>query len=217
MDLPVAVAAVNDYEIVVQGLAAMLEGFPDRVVVRDRIIVGEPVTEPVDVALYDTYGRLGVAAERIAELRDEPNVGRIAVFSLQIQPELIVEARQNGATGFISKCLPAEQIIEALERVAAGEDVEALGDQSPPPAELDWPGREKGLSQRESEVLVHAAQGLRNHEIAAALFIGTETVKSHLRSAYSKIGVRNRVEAASFVAGSRGFRQTAPSARRPGG
>ena len=58
----VRVAAVNDYEIVVEGLGAVLSRYPDRLDVRELIIMGEPVDEPVDVALYDTYGRAGVAS-----------------------------------------------------------------------------------------------------------------------------------------------------------
>src|SRR3954447_8973547 len=58
---PVRVAAVNDYEIIVQGVAALLEQYPDRLEVCARVIIGEPITQPIDVALYDTYGRVGIA------------------------------------------------------------------------------------------------------------------------------------------------------------
>ncbi len=64
---------------------------------------------------------------------------------------------------------------------------------------LDWPGKRDGVSERESQVLVLCAQGLTNREIAAALYIGNETVKTHLRNVFDKLGLRNRVEAAAFV------------------
>ncbi len=76
-DRPVRVAAVNDYEIIVAGVAAMLRQFPDRLEVVDQIIVGEPLAEPVDVALYDTYGRRGIAETALAQLAAMPEIARI--------------------------------------------------------------------------------------------------------------------------------------------
>ena len=65
-----------------------------------------------------------------------------------------------------------------------------------PPADGRHFGAELGLSERESQVVALAAEGASNPEIARTLYVGTETVKSHLRSAFAKLGVRNRVEAA---------------------
>ena len=59
--LPVRVAVANDYEIVVEGTASVLGRFPDQIHVADRVVIGEPLATPVDVALYDTYGRRGIA------------------------------------------------------------------------------------------------------------------------------------------------------------
>ena len=62
-----------------------------------------------------------------------------------------------------------------------------------------WPGRSAGLSERESEVLALLARGLTNREIAEAVFLSPETVKSYVAQIFSKLGVRNRVEATRFV------------------
>jgi len=62
-----------------------------------------------------------------------------------------------------------------------------------------WPGRSAGLSKRESDVLALLAQGLTNREIAKAVFLSPETVKGYVAQIYSKLGVRNRVEASRFV------------------
>lgn len=62
-----------------------------------------------------------------------------------------------------------------------------------------WPGKEAGLTERESQVLVLASEGLTNAEIGAALFLGRETVKTHLSRAYAKLGVRNRAGAVAFL------------------
>ena len=61
-----------------------------------------------------------------------------------------------------------------------------------------WPGQAEGLTQRESEVLVMMARGYTNAEIAAALYIGTETVKTHVRRVLTKLGLRNRAQAGTL-------------------
>ncbi len=201
MELPVRVAAVNDYQLVVEGVASLLRRYPDRLFVADRIVIGEPITRgPVHVALYDVYGRIGLAESALRTLIAETDVERVAIFSLELPPELRDAARAAGASGFISKSLSGNDIADSLVRIASGEYVEALGKALDPAIEhLDWPGKREGISARESEVLVLCAQGLTNREIASALYIGTETVKTHLRNAFAKLGLRNRVAAAAFV------------------
>jgi two-component system, NarL family, response regulator LiaR len=201
------VAVVNDYEIIVAGLAALLEQFPDRLEVVEQVVIGEPITEPVDVALYDTYGRVGIAAPALRALHDTPEVQHVAMFSLDLGPDLIAEGRAAGAEGFISKALPAEEITRALVRVARGELVVAAPSTSrAPSATLAWPAKEEGLTERESQVLVLASEGLSNREIGAALYLSAETVKAHLRQIFRKLEVRNRVEATNFVRASTSFR-----------
>jgi DNA-binding NarL/FixJ family response regulator len=197
---PVAVAVVNDYELVVAGLEQVLRHFPDRVTVRERILVGEPLTGPVDVALYDLYGREGLAGSAIRTLADDPDIGVVAVFSLELGPDLVAEGRAAGAQAFVSKALQGEELADALVRAACGEPVVATTP-SPRPANPDllWPGKEAGLSERESQALALLAEGLSNREIAAALFLSAETVKGYLATVFAKLGVRNRVEAAGFV------------------
>lgn len=206
MELPITVAAVNDYELVVEGVAALLRQHPDRLLVADQIVAGEALTTPVDVALYDTYGRVGLAAPVLQELAADPLVGQVAVFSLDLRPDLVSEARAAGARGFISKALDGSTIADALVAVASGEEVIALGsDYEHVPAELDWPGKDAGLSERESQVLVLLAEGLTNREIGEALYIGSETVKTHLARVFKKLGIRNRVQAAAHVRAEVGF------------
>ncbi len=196
----VRVAAVNDYELVVAGLAALLSRFPDRLLVVDAIIIGEEVAAPVDVALYDTYGREGIAAPALRALAQTPRIAHVAVFSLDLHPDLIAEARTAGAHGFISKSLPGEEVADAIVRIASGEVVvAATSSPRPASAELDWPGKEDGLTERESQVLVLVAEGLSNREIAAALFLSPETVKGYLSQALRKLQLRNRVQAAAYV------------------
>jgi DNA-binding NarL/FixJ family response regulator len=213
---PVRVAAVNDYDIVVDGVAALLRRYPERLVVCDRILVGEPLDAPVDVALYDTFGRVAEAADALRRLILDPLVRHVAVFSFDLRPELIADARQAGASAFLSKALPGEVIAEALVSIADGHYVELTDAVGEPDPAIHWPGRESGLTERESQVLVLCAEGLTNREIGAKLFIGAETVKSHLRAVFAKLGLRNRVQAGRFVQEAQADGRLLPSAAAPG-
>jgi DNA-binding NarL/FixJ family response regulator len=212
--VPVHVAVANDYEIVVEGTASVLGRFPDQIVVAERLVIGEEISTSVDVALYDTYGRRGLAEPALRELAATPQVRHVAVFSLDLNEELIETARRAGATGFISKALSAERIIEAIVAVAAGREVVATAASTAPAYdELDWPGKDVGLSERESQVLVLVAEGLTNREVAEAMMLSTETIKSYLSSVFTKLGLRNRVEATAYAHRSGAFRVYQPAGR----
>lgn len=191
----------------------MLGRFPDELVVCDRIVMGDEVDGgPIDVVLYDTYGRVGIAAEALEELVSMPEIRYVAMFSLRFTDQLVVDARAAGATGFISKALSAEEIRDAIVNVAAGEEVMAvgMGDEAAT-TDLPWPGKDDGLTARESQVLVLVAEGLTNREIATALYLGVETVKTHVRQILAKLELRNRVEVANHVARSGTFARYQPA------
>jgi DNA-binding NarL/FixJ family response regulator len=194
------VAVANDYEIIVVGLEGLLRCYEDRLHVCERIIVGEPVSEPVDVALYDLYGREGVGAPALRTLVRDPDIHRVVVFSMDLTADLIADGTAAGATGFISKALTGEEMADALVRAAGGEDVVAAT--AVPKAahpDLEWPGKKVGLTERESQAITLLAQGLSNREIASALYLSTETIKSYVAQIFAKLQVRNRVEATNFV------------------
>jgi DNA-binding NarL/FixJ family response regulator len=196
----VSVVAVNDYELVVAGVTAMLSALPEQIEVRPGIIIGEPIDSFIDVALYDTYGRVGIAGPALTTLVDDPKIGAVAVYSLDLNDKLVSDARDAGAAAFISKALPAKQVADAIVEVAAGVPVFATpGPSGHGDAPSDWPGKDTGLSERQSQVLVLASEGLTNREIATALYLSPETVKSYLREVFLKLGFRNRSEATAFV------------------
>ena len=107
------------------------------------------------------------------------------------------EKLQAGAQGFISKTAPPEFIVDGILAAARGERVmitqrsQRARIQSP----ITWPGRDAGLTERESEILALLPTGMTNDEIAEHLYVSVNTVKTQLRQLYSKLGVRNRVEA----------------------
>jgi DNA-binding NarL/FixJ family response regulator len=193
----VTVAVANDYELVVAGLAAMLAPFEHAVTVRDAILIGDPVDEPVDVVLYDTFGRADQGMVAIEKLCGQPNVGRVAVYTTVTEPRLAAVAIDRGAAGVLSKATPAGRLVEDIRRIAMGERIvhqraeDAMG--------AGWPGQDLGLSPRQAEIMALVLDGLRNQEIADALFVEVNTIKTHLRKAYAALGVRNRAEAAALL------------------
>ncbi len=122
---PIRVAVVNDYEIVVAGVAAMLAQHPDRVRVVE-LDSGLPVMSDVDVILYDTFGQ--VQGDGV-DLEDLVNGGdaKVVIFSWNLQPDLVERAIERGAHGYLSKQLTADQMVSALEAVHAGQVVTPAG------------------------------------------------------------------------------------------
>jgi len=193
---PVRVAIANDYEIVIAGIAALLAPYQDRVAVVE-LAANAPVTSDVDVVLYDTFGQVQGDGYNLGDLLADSQA-HVAVFTWNLQPELIERALAHGARGYLSKALSGEEIVEALEAIQAGEVVTAprpMGDDVMPG---DWPGKAFGLTQRESEVLALITQGLTNQEIADRAYISINSVKTYVRTAYRKIGVTRRAQAVSW-------------------
>ncbi|MFN8028247.1 MAG: response regulator transcription factor [Acidimicrobiia bacterium] len=208
-DRRVRVAAVNDYELVAAGLAALLGRYPERVVCTDAVVIGEPIRHEVDVALYDTYGRVGIGAEALRALAAMPQIRYVAVFSLLVTEGLVAQGFDAGASGVISKGATGEQIVDAIEGIARGERVVVGASPSHPvDGALSWPGQDDGLTLRQSQALALAAEGLTNREIADALYLSLDTVKGHLSEAFARLGLRNRVEATAYVHRSDGFRRS---------
>ncbi|WP_395693658.1 response regulator transcription factor [Nocardioides sp.] len=194
---PIRVAVVNDYEMVVAGVAAMLSPHTDRVSVVE-LDSGLPVISDVDVILYDTFGQVqgdGVDLEDLVRGSE----ARVVIFSWNVQPDLVARAIDRGAAGYLSKGLSADQIVDGIEAVHAGETVTPRPD--PEAAERaagEWPGREAGLTARESEVLALITQGLSNQEIAERTYLSINSVKTYIRTAYRKIGVTRRSQAVGW-------------------
>ena len=194
---PIRVAIVNDYEIVVAGVAAMLAPHHDRVCVVE-IDSGVPVLSDVDVILYDTFGQVqgdGVDLEDLVDGTD----ARVVIFSWNLQADLVRRAVERGASGYLSKGLSAGEIIDGLEAVHRGETVTPPSDAHTADRVVgEWPGRGVGLSARESEIIALITQGLSNQEIAERTYLSINSVKTYIRTAYRKIGVSRRSQAVAW-------------------
>ena len=192
---PITVALVDDYDVVLAGVTQMLERYPRRVTVVE-MDANEPVEAPVDIVLYDAFAQPESDHDEIAALVRSSRGRRVVVYTWNFQSELIASARRLGVHGYLSKTLTAGELVAALEAVHAGEIVI-----SEPPARarsapsLDWPGRQEGLSDRESEILALITQGKSNAEVAALTYLSPNTIKSYIRIIYRKIHVGSRTQA----------------------
>ncbi len=175
-DGPITVALVDDYDVVVMGLANMFDNYRDRVVVAE-LDATMPVDDTVDIVLYDSFAQPESDHHEISVLVANPRAHRVVISTWNFHPDLIASAKQHGAHGYLSKTLPARDLVAALEAVHAGEVVVSdapLRARSAPG--LDWPGRGEGLSDRESEILALITQGKSNADVAKLTYLSPNTV-----------------------------------------
>lgn len=189
------VALVDDYEIVLRGLEMMLRSYGDSVEVIE-LDLNRTVDTPVHLTLYDTFAATPADGADVHELASNPLAGKVVVYSWDFEETRIQAALANGASGYLSKGLPAAQLVRALHDIHRGEGQVFQGPGGQAKSSLgDWPGREEGLTQREAEVLALITQGLGNAEIADRARLSVNTVKTFIRSCYRRIGVTDRSNA----------------------
>jgi DNA-binding NarL/FixJ family response regulator len=192
---PITIALVDDYDVVLTGVAHMLDPYRDRILVAE-IDANRPLADSVDIALYDSFAQPESDHDEIEVLIKNPRARRVVVYTWNFHPDLVRSARERGARGYLSKTLPARELVAALEAVHAGQVIV-----SEPPGRarsasgLDWPGRGEGLSDREAEILALITQGKSNAEVAALTFLSPNTIKSYIRTIYRKIEVSSRTQA----------------------
>jgi NarL family two-component system response regulator LiaR len=218
----IRLAIVNDYELVVAGIAAMLEDDPGiRVTTLD---MSTDQLSGVDIVLYDTFGPVHSSMDYLGQLVRRSSVP-VIVYSWKLHPARVRDALARGAAGYLSKALTGPQIADAVRAVVRGD---VILSPDPTPAEDlvggDWPGRDiADLTAREAEMLTMIASGMSNQEIADRSFLSINSVKSFIRSAYRKIGVESRSQAVrwgvenGFVAtpGTSAIRLDRPGSRSP--
>ena len=210
-DRPVRVVLVDDDEIIIVGLQGMLARHSDQV----RVVGGALATEDVltkaldleaDVVLLDTTLHETSGLELASELVAEKPPFRVVIFTEDNDERRLFEALRLGVSGYLLKSMSGLQLADHLVLVANGEVIvdptmatriakraAHMGDTQ------GWPGSQLGLSQRESQVLGLLVEGMSNRLIAAQLVLGEETVKTHLRSIYRKLGVNDRAHAIATV------------------
>jgi DNA-binding NarL/FixJ family response regulator len=195
---PIRLLIADDHPVVRDGLRGMFAGVPDVTVVGEAANGAEAVIRAEqlrpDVVLMDLRmpGVDGVTA--IRRLAEQGCPARVLVLTTYDTDRDVLPAIEAGATGYLLKDAPREELFRAVRAAARGEAVlspavatRLLGQVRAPAAEP--------LSQRELEVLALIARGATNREAAGKLFISEATVKTHLLHAYAKLGVNDRAAA----------------------
>ncbi|MGC4112027.1 MAG: response regulator transcription factor [Nocardioides sp.] len=189
-DRPLRVRLEHECELVHAGLTQMLAGYRDRL----RVLPPSAGREEVaDIALVDPFSRRGEDEPvQPATITRPPATARVVVFTWEVRDGYVERAMLGGADGYVSKELPAAELVAALEKVHAGERIVALDLVSTAVARTP---HALGLTPRESHVVALIAEGAPNKEIARRLELSMNTVKSHIRTAYRAMGVTSRTQA----------------------
>lgn len=194
---PVRLLVVDDHHIVRQGLIALLATVPEMQVVAEASNGQQAIAlyrqHQPDVTLMDLRMNTMNGVETTRAIRAEFPNARIIVLTTFDGDEDIYRALQAGARGYLLKGMDTEELLAAIRTVHSGKSripgpvAERLAERMNTPA----------LTDRETEVLGLIVGGNSNKEIAAALFISEATVKTHINSLLSKLGVSDRTQAAT--------------------
>ena len=205
------VLIADDQRVVREGLAIVVEGFPDTEVVGlagdgaealDLVASAAPDVVLMDLRMPNVDG---VEATRAIRER-HPGVA-VVVLTTYADDDSIVAALSAGAAGYLTKDAARDDIRRAVEAAAAGQAVldpsvqaallkaaqQGVARPAAPTAPPD------GLTDREVEVLALIASGLSNHEIAERLYVAETTVKTHVNRIFAKTGSRDRAQAAVYA------------------
>lgn len=206
------VLVVDDQQLVRRGFAMVLGHEPDIEVVAEagnglEAIAAAREHQP-DIILMDIRMPELDGLEATARILAETNEGARVIILTTFDPdEYVYKALRAGASGFVLKDIPPEELVAAVRSVASGGAMLApeitrrligrfagqLG------AQRNFQERLERLTAREREVLRAVAEGNSNAEIAEKLFIGSATVKSHVSSLLSKLELRDRAQAVVFA------------------
>ena len=208
----ITVLIADDQAMVRQGFGALLSAQPDLLVVGDAADGADAVartrTLDPDVVLMDVRMPVmdGLEATRrlLAPGRDRPKVLILTTFDLD---DYVYEALRAGASGFLLKDAPADELVHAVRVVAAGEALLAPSVTrrliaefaARPHRDRPRPTALNALTPRETDVLRLIARGRSNQEIAADLVVAEQTVKTHIGRILGKLGLRDRAQAVVFA------------------
>lgn len=202
----IRILIVDDQPLVRAGLRRIIEA-DDRMIVIGEADDGAYAVRQVmalrpDVVLMDIRMPIVDGIEATRQLCQASTQARVIILTTFGLDEYVIDALRAGATGFVLKEAPPEQILSAIREVDAGRAVidpkvtQVVIDQlGLRPARDELLARFSDLTPREHEVLALVARGLSNGEISAELFIGEGTTKTHVAHILSKLGVRDRAQA----------------------
>lgn len=197
--------------MVIEGLKAMLASFKNRVRVVGEAVGAENAIGVIeslqpDIVLCDVRMQGASGLDLCRTIRERNPGSKVILLSVYEDEQYLFQALRVGASGYLLKGISSDELVRQLEYVQGGStaiDAGLAARAADTAARLQrdefWPGARQGLSQRESEILSFVVAGLSNRGIAGKLVIGDETVKSHLRSIYRKLGVNDRTAAVAVA------------------
>ncbi|BCJ48319.1 DNA-binding response regulator [Actinoplanes ianthinogenes] len=212
MTAPIRVLVCDDQELIRAGFATIIDAQPDMEIVGEcgdgRAAVDLAARLRPDVVVMDVRMPVldGIGATRLLAGAGVPEPVKVLVVTTFNLDEYVYEALRAGASGFLLKDAPPAQLLNGIRTVATGAALLApevtrqlVGRYAARirPAESDPGGGE--LTPREREVLRLLAEGLSNGEIAAALVLSQETVKTYVSRILTKLGLRDRVQAVVYA------------------
>ena len=204
---PVRLLLVDDHQVVLEGLTSMLASQASRVEIVGSTTeaaeaLGLVADRQPDVVLLDVRLKGASGLDLCLDIVTRHPTVKVVFFTVYDDEQYIFQALRMGAAGFLLKTTTGPELADHLERVIEGDvaiDPTLAGRVAMTAARLQsgefWPGARLGLTQRESEVLELMVRGLSNRAIGQKLYIGEETVKSHARGLYRKLGVQDRAQA----------------------
>jgi DNA-binding NarL/FixJ family response regulator len=201
------VLLVDDQQLVRTGFRLILDFEPDMDVVGEAADGRECLELVVrlrpDVVLMDVRMPVLDGLETTRRLREAGSTSRVLILTTFDADEYVYDAMRAGASGFLLKDAPREQLVTGVRVVAGGESLLAPAITrrlierfvSQPAPSSGMPEAISALTDRERDVLGLLARGLANAEIASRLFLGEATVKTHVARILAKLGVRDRMQA----------------------
>jgi DNA-binding NarL/FixJ family response regulator len=198
----IRVVLCDDHELFRHGLAEMLTTADDIEVVgegntHERAVAIVSEAKP-DVTLLDLEMPHGTAEKTLRKMLALPQPPRIIIVTMYDEPRLIRRFIGMGASAYLPKSTSLEELLDTVRNAAASPHSPSGESEArivPDGVLEDLDGRADGLSGREVEILLQAARGMSNQQIAASLHLSEATVKRHLANTYNKIGVSSRTEA----------------------
>jgi DNA-binding NarL/FixJ family response regulator len=199
---PIRLLIADDHPVVRDGLRAMLATQPDMELVGEATTGTEAVAHTLalhpDVVLMDLQMPDLDGPAAIARLRTQASAVRVLVLTTYSTEADITRAVEAGATGYLLKDAPREQLFNAIRSAARGESVLSPSVATRVLGRMRAPA-EEALSPRELEILGAVARGLSNKEIGRQLYVSEATVKTHLLRVFSKLGVDDRTAAVTVA------------------
>lgn len=204
---PLRLVVVDDHQMVVDGLRAMLAPYEEDIrVVGDANETSQTLEvlaqEDPDAVLLDIRLKGASGLDLCAQILERWPERKVVFLTVYDDEQYLYQALRLGAAGFLLKRIQGSELVDYLHRICEGEvliDPSLAGRVAISAAHLHsgefWPGARLGLSQRESEVLALLVAGLSNRAIAGRLTVSDETIKSHTRGIYRKLGVADRADA----------------------